>query len=597
MTAMTPVRAARLAGERKLIPLDKLFVSRLNVRKHGSKAVETLAASIAAQGQLQPLLVRPSDKKFEVIFGQRRLLAMQKLKAAKHPGAGMAECIVRDMDDAAAIEASLAENIERLPMDVMDQYEAFAALAARGQDEDSIASHFGITRQVVKRRLALGNLIPDIRKLYRAEQLEEKELQLLTLASRDKQKEYAALASDPEGNPPPFWQLKAWLLGGAEIPVTAALFDADASKLAIAADLFGGRRYFTDPTAFWNLQNAAIAARKAELEASGWAVDLLDPQNPFRDWQYEKLAKDKGGRVVIAVSPNGEVAIHKGVIHQDELARLQKAKGKGKSRHPESRTDDEAITEDAADTANAAERPELTEPLSNYIELVRHSTVRAALTTAPATALRIAAAQLIAGSTHWHISPEPRAPQNDAVAKATRELAADAGFRAAQAEAQKLLGKKAAEAAHADGRIVSHHAYDHSRTLTVYRRLTELDDAAVMKLLTIAVAETLASGTGLIDAVGTDLKVDVLMDWHPGEDLFGLIRDKETLSAMVEEVAGKPTAVSNLTATGTRKKEVIQNALTGKGRPKVEGWQPRWMAFPQGQYTKRRLTQRAKPGA
>ena len=195
-------------------------------------------------------------------------------------------------------------------------------------------AHFGITRQVVKRRLALGNLIPDIRKLYRAEQIEEKELQLLTLASREKQKEYAALASDPKGNPPPFWQLKAWLLGGAEIPVTAALFDADASKLAIAADLFGGRRYFTDPKAFWDRQNAAIAARKAELEASGWTVELLDPQNPFRDWQYEKLAKDKGGRVVIAVSPNGEVAIHKGVIHQDDLARLQKAKSKGKSQQP-----------------------------------------------------------------------------------------------------------------------------------------------------------------------------------------------------------------------------------------------------------------------
>ena len=44
MTDMTPVRAARPAGERKLIPLDKLFVSKLNVRKHGPKAVETLAA-------------------------------------------------------------------------------------------------------------------------------------------------------------------------------------------------------------------------------------------------------------------------------------------------------------------------------------------------------------------------------------------------------------------------------------------------------------------------------------------------------------------------------------------------------------------------
>jgi ParB family chromosome partitioning protein len=295
MTDMTPIRPTALAGERRLIPLDKLFVSRLNVRKHGPRAVETLAASIAAKGLLQPLLVRPSEKKFEVIFGQRRLLALQKLKAAKHPGTGAAECIVREMDDAAAIAASLAENIERLPMDVIDQYVAISDLAKKGQDEDTIANHFGITRQRVKRCLALGRLIPEVHRLYRDERIGETELQLLTLASREKQKEYAALMNDPKGNPPHAWQLKAWLLGGAEIATGAALFPLELAKDIIASDLFGQRRYFTDPAKFWELQNAAIAARKAELEASGWTVELLDPQNPFRDWQYESSPGTRAG--------------------------------------------------------------------------------------------------------------------------------------------------------------------------------------------------------------------------------------------------------------------------------------------------------------
>src|SRR5262249_29883573 len=155
-----------------------------------------------------------------------------------------------------------------------------------------------------------------------------------------------------------------------------------------------------------------------------------------------------------------------------------------------------------------------TEPLANYIELVRHSAVRAALTTAPATALRIAVAQLIGGLTHWRITPEPRQPVNDAVAQATASLTADERFAKAQTEARKLLGKKGGEEddAHDDDRIVSHASYDHSRTVAVYRRLTELDDTEVLKLLTIAVAETLAVGTGLIDTVGADLKVDVLND-------------------------------------------------------------------------------------
>jgi ParB/RepB/Spo0J family partition protein len=97
MTNMTSVRTAKHAGERKLIPLGMLFVSKLNVRKHGAKEVDTLAASIAAQGLIQPLLVRPSGSRFEIAAGQRRWRALSKLKADKDPSAAAAaECIVRD---------------------------------------------------------------------------------------------------------------------------------------------------------------------------------------------------------------------------------------------------------------------------------------------------------------------------------------------------------------------------------------------------------------------------------------------------------------------------------------------------------------------
>lgn len=237
------------------------------------------------------------------------------------------------MDDAAAIAASLAENIERLPMDVMDQYEAFASLAKAGQDEAAIASHFGITRQTVKRRLALGRLIPDVRKLYRDGRIEDKELQLLTLAPREKQKEYAALANDPKGNPPPHWQLKAWLLGGSEITTSAALFPLESYKAPIAADLFAQGKYFTDPQEFWKLQNEAIAAHRASLEASGWTVELFEPSTPFHEWQYEKLAKDKGGHAIIAQRPNGDVRPTRGSSTATSLPACRR-RAKARSRAP-----------------------------------------------------------------------------------------------------------------------------------------------------------------------------------------------------------------------------------------------------------------------
>ena len=195
------------------IPLADLKPSKLNVRRHGPKEIDSLAASIAGLGLIHPLLVRAKDPGFEVVAGQRRFLAMTKLNAEGALDTDAVPCVVMEStDDAAAIEASLAENVARLPMDDMDQFEAFATLRKKGLDEAEIAAHFAISAQVVKRRLAIGNLHPDIRRLYRAGDVDARTLHLLTLATRDRQKAWLALASDPEQTVPPPWQLKAWLL-------------------------------------------------------------------------------------------------------------------------------------------------------------------------------------------------------------------------------------------------------------------------------------------------------------------------------------------------------------------------------------------------
>lgn len=63
------------------------------------------------------------------------------------------------------------------------------------------------------------------RRLYRQGEMDAKTLHLLTLATRERQKAWVQLVTDSEQTPPPFWQLKAWLLGGSEISAKAALFD------------------------------------------------------------------------------------------------------------------------------------------------------------------------------------------------------------------------------------------------------------------------------------------------------------------------------------------------------------------------------------
>jgi len=62
----------------ELLPLNDLSVSPLNVRKHVGDLTD-LQNSIASMGLLQPIIVRPSKGKLEVVVGQRRFLACKGL--------------------------------------------------------------------------------------------------------------------------------------------------------------------------------------------------------------------------------------------------------------------------------------------------------------------------------------------------------------------------------------------------------------------------------------------------------------------------------------------------------------------------------------
>lgn len=552
------------------IALSELAVSKLNVRRHGFKDIDSLAASIAALGLIQPLLVRSTGDGYEIVAGRRRYLAAKKLDAEGAPGFNRVPCVVLAADDdVTAIEASLAENVERLPMNDMEQYEAFATLRRKGLGEADIAAHFGISEQIVKRRLAIANLHPDIRRLYRSGDIDAQTVQLLTLATKERQKAWLALYNDPEQQVPPPWQLRAWLLGGAEIATQAALFDEAQYQGGIAADLFGEARYFTDPQEFWRLQNEAIATRRDQLLKAGWAqVHVVEPDRRFQAWDYEPVAKGDGGEVYIVVEPDGHVTVHKGLKHRDEMRRSKRASAVG----------------DDGQTAAPVARPEMTAPLANYVDLVRHSAVRLAVAETPAVALRLMLAHAIGGGRWWSVAAEPRRAASDDIETALAVLKSEAAFARKQVKASKLLDRDAG------GTPIVAHDVTGARTADVFARLLELSDAQVMQILAVVMAETLAAGTQLIDMLGQHLKVDCLEHWQPDAPFFALVKDREAVTAMLAEVIGEQAANSYLTEPGTKKKDIIRKALAGEGRSKVDGWTPRYMTFAQAQYTSRDLT-------
>lgn len=563
------------------LPLGDLHASALNVRKHGSKAIDSLAASIRSIGLLQPLIVRKNTDGFEVIGGKRRFKALEKIAHDVEPGADAVDdvpCIVIEADDdATAIEASLAENVERLPMDELDQYTAFSALVREGRTEDEIADAFGITPAIVRRRLALARLIPDIHRLYRAGEIDGETLKLLTLASKERQKAYVALLRDPDSAPPPRWQLKAWLLGGAEIATAAALFDEADYRGDIKGDLFGDERFFCDPEQFWQLQNAAIAKLRDDLVERGWqAVHVIGPAERFQVWGHEPVPKTKGGAAYIEVEPNGRVVVHKGLLPSVEARKaLRVAEG-------------EASDETDDDTARS-ERPELCAPLANYVDLVRHSAVRLAIARTPKIALRVMLAHVLCGGSLWKVEPERQQVASEPIGGALSALPSQVAFATEREAARQLLG------VNDDEPLVVQDSG--ARIADVLAKLIELSDKDVLRVLAVVMAETLASGTALIDTLGERLAVDIGKHWQPDDTFFELARDRQAVGGMLSEVIGAREADSYLTATGTKKKEIIRMALTGTSRAKVEGWLPRYMRFPQGGYTERALVARHRPAA
>ncbi|MCQ0090368.1 chromosome partitioning protein ParB [Pelagivirga sediminicola] len=170
-SAIKPKAAVTTAlpeAESQMVPLNKLVLSPKNVRKTSATEAEDaeLYASIKETGLKQNLIVHKMGAKFHVHAGGRRLAALNKLAEDKiikpdHP----VSCSVEESDQAE--DTSAAENMVRVAMHGADQFGAFAALRKKGRTEDQIAKQFGITNDLVRRRLKLASVAPDLMQLFR----------------------------------------------------------------------------------------------------------------------------------------------------------------------------------------------------------------------------------------------------------------------------------------------------------------------------------------------------------------------------------------------------------------------------------------------
>lgn len=149
----------------KDIPLNLLSVSNLNTRRdldagQEDSSVEDLALSIQEKGLIQPITVRKlqsEEENYEVIIGQRRLLACRKI------GYDPVPCLVRDdLDDTEAVTISLIENVHRADLNPLDKARALRQLYDRCGSYEKVAKETSWSAQTVSKYVSLLDLPEEI---------------------------------------------------------------------------------------------------------------------------------------------------------------------------------------------------------------------------------------------------------------------------------------------------------------------------------------------------------------------------------------------------------------------------------------------------
>ncbi|MCM2565989.1 MULTISPECIES: ParB/RepB/Spo0J family partition protein [Janthinobacterium] len=133
-------------------------------------ALNELAASIKAQGLMQPILVRPIGQdtlsgviKYEIIAGERRFRASQLAGLTEVP------VLVRDVDDLAAAAMALIENIQREDLNPLEEAQGIHRLIADFSfTHEQAATALGRSRSAVSNLLRLMNLAAPVQTMLMA---------------------------------------------------------------------------------------------------------------------------------------------------------------------------------------------------------------------------------------------------------------------------------------------------------------------------------------------------------------------------------------------------------------------------------------------
>ena len=182
-------------GSLRDLLIDSLQPGKYQPRRDMSTdALEELANSIRVQGVLQPIVVRETGhQKYEILAGERRW------RASKLVGLESIPCLIKNVEDDAAIAIALIENIQRENLNAMEEAIAFKRLLDEFQlTHSEIAKAVGKSRTTVSNLLRLNNLNQTVKLFIEQGDIEMGHARALLPLTEEKQLEIANIVIEKQ---------------------------------------------------------------------------------------------------------------------------------------------------------------------------------------------------------------------------------------------------------------------------------------------------------------------------------------------------------------------------------------------------------------
>lgn len=554
-----------------LLTLAQLRPSRLNPRRSfDPAALKELEDSIVAQGLIEPIVVRPATTPsprrgpakpssgpglaaatvYEVVAGERRFRAIKAAIAAKRlPADWKIGVVVRPLDDKAAVELALAENVQRESMHPLEEGEALSKLAKAGEKTEALARLMGKTQRWVQKRIRLAEqLAPKARAKFLKGGIALAAAVELSRAPLGLQDKVAGGLDAEDGEE----EVRRRLTRDA-MPVGRAIFKRETYTGALLTDEDGRPTHYADGPKAEALQRAAIKAKVAAL-GKEWAwVELAESWRDLAGFGRSK-DKTKAGCIVKVNPYDLTVDVHTGLLKPTA------SKGKGGT-----------ATVNGKASAKKQPKPPLTAPHRAWAHAQKTIALQAAIAMNAGAAEAAVICALLCG------------PRDDATVNlaSPRRWGFDGKFASsldarilaelAPAFASRLLGR--------DGWTDDYLPFDDGAFL----RWLMADDARRRRLFALLVARTVGSWAGQDPAFGDDRLALALAD-VTGAGISAWSIDADYLNRLnragLERVA--KAAIPVINGAGAHKlpakrAELVQWILDHPARR--AGWVPPELAF------------------